>query len=300
MRKLFKLMASALLLAGAADAAPVAKGSAGAAALTQRGQASERATNYAEAMRWYRAAAAKGNAESMLMLGGLYFEGKGVAKDYSEALKWHRASAAKGNEEALWYVGMAYYIGKAVPKNNAEAVRWFRLSAARGDANGRNSLAEMLRTGDGVTRDLIAAMRLYRLAADQGHRSALTNMARLLRTGGPGVPKDEAEAYRLQQAAANSANPKKWRNYVSPPVVAIAPVVPPPRPANVDADFVADYRRNALNGSENSMRALATHHEAGVGGFRKDINEAARWYRMLSDRGDQNARQWLIDHGYPY
>jgi TPR repeat protein len=255
-------------------------------------------------MRWYLAAAAKGDAKAMLMLGGLYFEGKGVAKDPSEALNWHRKSAAKGNGRAMWYVGMAYLIGKAVPKNDAEGVRWFRLSAAKGDDNGQNSLAEMLRTGSGVVRDPAAALRDYRLAADQGNATALFNMARLIETGGPGVTKDEAEAFRLRQAA-QSADPKKWRTFVVP--LAPATMVPgraseaaSPAYDTVDQDYVADYRQQALNGSEGAMWALATHHEVGMGGFRKDINEAARWYRMLSDRGSEKARQWLIDHGYSY
>lgn len=229
------LVAGAALLVSSAAAQPqdlvALKAQAGAgnlAAMVKLGQAHAEGAgvpqNYADAMRWFRAAADKGSSAGMVRLGQLYFDGKGVTKDYAEALKWHRASAAKGNAEATWYVGMAYLIGAAVPKNPAEAVRWFRMSAAKGDPRGQNSLAEMLRTGSGVARDPAAALKLYRLSADQGNATALYNMANMFREG-LGVPKDEEEAYRLREAA-KSADPKKWRTFK----VGIAPatLVAPP------------------------------------------------------------------------
>jgi hypothetical protein len=213
-----KLLCTTLLLAGTAtDAAPPKSVAAEDGALVARGQSAARSENFAEAMRWYLAAAGKGNAQAMLMLGDLYTDGRGVAKDPQEALRWYRAAAAKGNAEAMWRVGMAYLIGTAAPKDDAQGVRWFKMSAAKGDQRGQNSLGVMLKEGKGIARNPAEALRLFQLSADQGNSAALYNMAAMYRDG-LGVAKDEEEAYRLTQAA-RSSDPRNWRNFV----VQIAP-----------------------------------------------------------------------------
>ncbi len=254
---------------------------------------------YADARRWYRTAADKGSAEGMRLLGLLYYNSQGVSQDYVAAVKLFRAAAAKGNAVAMWNLGMMHMSGRGTPQSDGDAFKWFRQSVVKGNKGAFYMLALMNHEGRGTPRNFGEALRLFRLAADYGSPGALDIMASMY-VHGRGVTVDQAEAQRLE-AAANSADPKKWRTFVLPlKPASIVPGRAAPRPANVDADFVADYRKSARNGSEGAMWALATHHEVGMGGFRKDINEAARWYRMLSDRGDQRARQWLIDHGYPY
>src|SRR5271167_2887218 len=50
-----------------------------------------------ETIEQMRAKAEKGDANAQLLLGWHYFTGKGVATNYSEALKWFRTSAEQGN-----------------------------------------------------------------------------------------------------------------------------------------------------------------------------------------------------------
>jgi TPR repeat protein len=58
------------------------------------------AKDEAEAARWYRKAAERGNTYGMVALALMYDNGRGVAKDITEALKWYRKAAKLGNELA--------------------------------------------------------------------------------------------------------------------------------------------------------------------------------------------------------
>ena len=56
----------------------------------------------------------------MSAIGGLYIHGFGVEKDYAEALKWFHKAAAKGNAAAMGNIGWAYKNGNGVIKNLTE------------------------------------------------------------------------------------------------------------------------------------------------------------------------------------
>jgi len=56
--------------------------------------------DYIEAMRWYRKAADKGDADAMFNIGVLYDNGEGVKQDYIEAMRWYRKAADKGDADA--------------------------------------------------------------------------------------------------------------------------------------------------------------------------------------------------------
>jgi len=47
--------------------------------------------DYAEAVKWYRLAVAKGIATAHYNLGAMYAQGEGVAQDYAETVKWYRS-----------------------------------------------------------------------------------------------------------------------------------------------------------------------------------------------------------------
>jgi hypothetical protein len=55
----------------------------------------------AEAVKWYRMAAEKGEAKAMFNLGLSYEYGDGVKQDHAEAVKWYRKAAEKGNQKAI-------------------------------------------------------------------------------------------------------------------------------------------------------------------------------------------------------
>ena len=62
------------------------------------------------------------------------------AGDYSKAAKWYRRAAAHGNAIAQYRLGLLYYIGRGVRTNKGEAEKWFRKAAEQGDEQAKEFL----------------------------------------------------------------------------------------------------------------------------------------------------------------
>jgi TPR repeat protein len=62
-----------------------------------------------------------------------YYNGEGVTKEYTKALKWYRKAAAQGNASAQNNIGMMYDSGEGVTKDYAEALESFMKAADQGD-----------------------------------------------------------------------------------------------------------------------------------------------------------------------
>ena len=57
--------------------------------------------DYAEAVKWYKLAAAQGLAHAQHNLGFMYGNGQGVVQDYVRAHMWWNLAAAQGNANAV-------------------------------------------------------------------------------------------------------------------------------------------------------------------------------------------------------
>ncbi len=90
------------------------------------------AKDSAEAVKWYRLAADQGLADAQFVLGVMYHTGQGVPQDYAEAMKWYRLAADQGHPDAQFALGMMYYNGQVVPQDYAEAYAWSSVAAAGG------------------------------------------------------------------------------------------------------------------------------------------------------------------------
>ena len=92
-------------------------------------------------------AAEQGHAEAQIVLGAMYFQGRGVAQDYKQAVVWTRKAAEQGNAKAQRILGMAYDSGVGVVQDNKLAYVWSSVSAANGDveaATNRDLFAKRL------------------------------------------------------------------------------------------------------------------------------------------------------------
>jgi uncharacterized protein len=78
------------------------------AELGQRARNALAAKNYSEAMRWFRMAAARGDAAAENDIGALYGKGWGVSQNYAEAMRWFRMAADQGLAVAQYNVGALY------------------------------------------------------------------------------------------------------------------------------------------------------------------------------------------------
>ena len=156
-----------------------------------------------EAVRWYRAAAAAGDAGGMNNLGLMYAQGRGVAQSDSEALRWYRAAAAAGNALGMNNLGWMYFLGRGVAQDNAEAARWWRAAYDAGHFGSEvdtgetwTRLGELYHYGRGVRQDDAEAALWVRRGADRGFSEGVWWLG-LITAQGRGVAQDPARAADL-------------------------------------------------------------------------------------------------------
>ena len=73
----------------------------------------------------------------------MFENGRGVAKDDAEAVRWYRLAAAQGIASGQNNLGLMFEEGRGVVKDAAEAIRLYRLAAAQGQANATASLKRL-------------------------------------------------------------------------------------------------------------------------------------------------------------
>lgn len=138
--------------------------------------------------------AKNGNTTAQNNLGVAYAYGQGVPKDEKEAVKWFRRAAAQGDAHGEANLGAMYQHGRGVPLDFKEAFKWYRLAAVKGDAFGQASLGAMYANGQGVAQDNQEAVKWLRLAAAQGEPIGLSGLG-LMYAYGRGVQRDYVRAY---------------------------------------------------------------------------------------------------------
>jgi len=109
--------------------------------------------DYSTAASWFSKASEHGDAEAQEMLGGLYFDGKGVPQNFTEAAKWYRKAAEQGNAPCQGLLGAMYFDGKGVPQNFTEAAKWYRKAAEQGIGPCQSLLGAMYNLGIGVPQN---------------------------------------------------------------------------------------------------------------------------------------------------
>jgi endonuclease YncB( thermonuclease family) len=126
----------------------------------------------AEALKWYREAAARGDLEAQYVLGVKLHLGDGVPKNPVEAVKWIRSAADRGIPNAQAYLGSLYLLGDSVSKDVGQALVWFRKAAEKNQSHAQASLGKLYRTGQGVEKNIETAHFWCTLAATQGNPEA--------------------------------------------------------------------------------------------------------------------------------
>jgi TPR repeat protein len=98
-------------------------------------------------------------------IGDAYYYGHWVRRDYSEAARWYRRAAAGGNALAQSTLGDMYYYGRDVPQDFVSAADWWQRAADRGVAIAQLNLSVMYANGDGVDQDHVKSHMYANLAA---------------------------------------------------------------------------------------------------------------------------------------
>jgi len=100
-------------------------------------------------MRWYKKAAEQGNAHSQHNLGGLFFNGHGVAQNYLKAVVWVKKAAEQGYVDAQGRLTLMFDQSQGVPQNDELAARYYKIAAKQGEI-ARKFLGQYYLLGCGV------------------------------------------------------------------------------------------------------------------------------------------------------
>ena len=299
------------------------------------GMRSVKEKDYAEAVKWFRKAADKGNAEAQCMLGVCYAKGQGVEKDPKQAVGWYRKAADQGQKEAQGNLAQCYTDGQGVPKDLEKAVYWSRKAADQGNANAQNNLGAFYaggigglpkdekeavkwyrkaadqglkeaqynlgvcyENGQGVTQDYTEALKWYRKAADQGQAMAQFSLGACYLQGIGGLPKDEKEAERLfKQSIPGVRELAEKGNMYAQTMLGGAYLQGIGGLPKDEKLAVFWYRKAADQGLKEAQFALGVCYANGLG-LPKDLEQAVKWYRKAADQGDEDAKQALKELGY--
>ena len=156
----------------------------------------------AEAVEWFRKAAAQGYAPAEFQMGQLYDFGFAVEQDDAQALAWYRKAAEHASAAGQRTVGEFYQKGRGVAADTAEAARWYRRAADGDDLRAQYALGQSYFSGTGVMRDYVTAYVWFMVAAGQtplvDNRKALLELRNI--AGARITPEQVLEAERRAAA----------------------------------------------------------------------------------------------------
>ncbi|MDW8469908.1 MAG: tetratricopeptide repeat protein [Burkholderiales bacterium] len=101
----------------------------------------------------------RGDPAAEHLIGHLHLSGKTVPKNEAQALEWFRRAAAKGYLPSVHAVGVIRERGEGELRDLDEALRHYRRAAEAGYARSQTNLGHMLAEGIGVPQDLEEARR---------------------------------------------------------------------------------------------------------------------------------------------
>lgn len=107
------------------------------------------AGRYQYARESFEALAQAGNSDAQTLLGIMYSEGRGIARDIQQARHWLRSAAHQGGHDAQFLLGLSYLgsYGDAGQNDFAKARIWLRRSAHNGNALAQRFLVRAYRHG---------------------------------------------------------------------------------------------------------------------------------------------------------
>ena len=92
----------------------------------------------------FLSSAEQGNRWAQYTLGYFFEFEIGIATNYDEAVRWYRYSAEQVFVWAQNRLGECYRDGKGVRKNSVESKRWFELAAEQGGKTALNNLKMLI------------------------------------------------------------------------------------------------------------------------------------------------------------
>jgi TPR repeat protein len=169
-------------------------------------------------------------------------------------------------------------IREIAPSDIATAIQYCKSAAAKS----RRALYQLGRAY-AAAQQWTDAVGTYRKAADKGSTAAMVELGVMYGTG-TGVPKDEAQARRLFERAAEAGNPRGVTN-----LAALSGGAPPSDPRSRNMLIKA-----AESGSAEAQYQLGLMLADGVGGSKDDVTARA-WFEKAAAQDHPGALQQMGD-----
>lgn len=119
-------------------------------------------------------------------------------KNYADAMIWYRKAAASGNLDAKYEIAMIYYVGRGVKEDNELAYSWFKEASDGGHIMSTGYLGRMHDKGEYVETDWDEAFKLYSRYYELGGKDFfLIYLGEFYVFGINGAPKDLKKALEL-------------------------------------------------------------------------------------------------------
>mmetsp|Transcript_8338 Transcript_8338/g.20471 ORF Transcript_8338/g.20471 Transcript_8338/m.20471 type:complete len:173 (+) Transcript_8338:46-564(+) len=97
---------------------------------------------------------------SVVAEGKCYFEGWKRQKDLRKAVKLYKEAALKGNADGQHHLGYCYIEGMGIEKNCKDGVSWYERASAQGHPGALCNLALCYQSGQGTQKDHKKAIQL--------------------------------------------------------------------------------------------------------------------------------------------
>jgi len=169
----------------------------------------------------------------------------------------------------------------AASQKTADAIAAWRKAADKGSTAAMVELGVLYATGNGVEKDETQARRLLERAAEAGNPRGVSNLAAL---GGASSPSDPARARELLAKAAETNAEAQYQLGLMLAEGAGGP--------KDDAGARALFEKAAAQNHAGALEQMGVFAEGGRGGP-KDADAAKAYYQRAADLGDENAKAAL-------
>ena len=184
-----------------------------------------------------------------------------------------------------------YQLGRAYAANRqmAEAMAAWRKAADKGSSSAMVELGVLYGTGAGVARDEAQARRLFERAAQAGNPRGVSNLAAL--GGGAGTSSDPARARELLSKAAETNAEAQYQLGMM--------LAEGNGGARDDTAARALFEKAAAQNHPGALERMGTFAQEGRGGP-KDSDAAKSYYQRAAALGDEDAKKALERLRCPY
>jgi TPR repeat protein len=184
-----------------------------------------------------------------------------------------------------------YELGRAYAANKQlpEAVAAWRKAADKGSTSAMVELGVLYGTGTGVAKDDAQARKLFERAAQAGNPRGVTNLAAL--SSGSGAPSDPTRAREMLAKAAETNAEAQYQLGLM--------LADGTGGAKDDAGARSLFEKAAAQNHAGALERMGEFTEEGRGGP-KDSSVAKSYYERAAALGDENAKKALKRMECPY